>query len=341
MQLMLHKENKMSKNRFACAITDNNVTVCFSGQTHIVPRTEALADRLIKAIKEGRTDDIPNLITETKRKIVAYGKGDFTIQDGLIMVNGQPVHEVLGRKILKFQSEGLPHKPLVRFAENLQKNPSFRAVNELFTFLEKNDHPITEDGKFIAYKKVRKDYKDIYSGRFDNHPGETPNMPRNQVNEDSSQTCSEGLHVANWDYAYNHYGSRDDIMLEVEVNPADVVSIPIDYNNAKMRVCEYKVLCVVDKEHSSDDRLRTSSCPDYVFHNAPEEEEELCCQAGFCACAEDCGCDCDDDVCSRCEFDMENTCDHCGCETDIGFDLCLDCEGKEDDSAYPFEDELG
>lgn len=311
----------MSK-RFSYAITDNNVTVRYDGQTHIVPRSDALAKKLIQALREGRENDIPNLVSASKR-IETYGQGKFKVVDGRIMVNGQAVPEFLSRKIIKFQAEGLPYLPLVRFAENLQKNPSYRAVNELFQFLEKNDHPITEDGCFIAYKKVREDFRDVHSGKFDNSPGKVVEMPRNEVNEDATQTCSAGLHVANYSYAQSFYSGGK--MLEVEVNPADVVSIPIDYNQAKMRTCKYKVIGVVNKEHSADESLRvrndpTSSCCNHEDCCEEEEEEE---DDGF------------------------HECENCGEECEEGYELCQDCEDEADEEEeedeedeYPWEDEI-
>lgn len=258
-------------------ITDQNVTVNYLGQTHIVPRTDGLADKLILALKEKRNDDIPDIVDAASR-IKKFSKGTFVVQDGEILVNGVPAPAALGKKILKFSNEGLPYEPLVKFAEKLQLNPSFRAVNELFSFLEKNDHPITEEGNFIAYKRVRGDFKDIYTGTMDNSVGTYVEMPRNRVNEDPTQTCSHGLHVANWDYAHNHYGTQGpdttDKMLEVEVNPADVVAVPIDYNNSKMRVCAYTVLDEIDSEHSSDTQLRYTKSAPVVDNYIDEESEE-------------------------------------------------------------------
>lgn len=305
--------------KIAWAIGDNNITVRYDNQTHIVARSDELADQLIQALREDRFGEIPDLVSAARR-IEKFGKGDFQVKDGQVIVNGIPVHDGLSRKILQFQKEQLPHKPLVRFAENLQKNPSYRAVTELFQFLEKNDHPITEEGNFIAYKRVRGNFTDIHSGKFDNSVGQVLEMPRNQVNEDSSQTCSYGLHVANWDYAHNHFASHDsatDIMLEVEVSPADVVSIPTDYNQSKMRVCRYKVLGVVDHEHSSDTRLRYTNAPCSDQHECDEDEEE----------------------------DYEY-CDTCGEEVFDGANLCPECEfdeeheeEEEDEDSYPYEDE--
>lgn len=239
-------------------VTDQAVTVNYNGQTHTVQRTDNLAARLIEALKNEDYEKVPELVSAAKR-IEKFSSGQFTVQDGEIYVRGVKAPTALGRKILAFSNDGLPCGPLVRFAEKLQLNPSYRAVNELFQFLEKNDHPLTEEGNFIAYKRVRGDFTDIHSGTFDNSPGANPTLPRNQVNEDPTQTCSYGLHVANWDYAHNQFRSHDpatDKMVEVEVNPADVVAVPVDYNQSKMRVCAYKVLGEIDQEHSSATQLR-------------------------------------------------------------------------------------
>jgi len=285
----------MSK-KVAWAITDQNVTVCYDGETHIVKRTDKLGEQLITALKAKDMDSIPDLVSAAKR-IESFSKGNFVVKDGEIYVNGIVAPTVLGNKIVRFSEEGLPFEPLVKFAESLQKNPSFRAVNELFQFLEKNDHPITENGSFIAYKKVRADFMDVHSGTFDNSVGNVVEMPRNQVNEDATQTCSNGLHVANYNYATNFYGGG--VMLEVEVNPADVVSVPVDYNNAKMRVCKYKVLGVVTQEHDANLQYKNVSNPNWDDADELDEEEN--------------------------EED-DDGCEECGGYVEYGFDLCEDCE---------------
>lgn len=277
-------------------ITDLNITVNYDGQTHIVSRKDGLADRLIKAIKEKNLEEIPLLVSAAKR-IETFSKGKFIVKDGEILVNGIKAPIALGNKILKFSEQGLPYEPLINFAAKLQDNPSHRAVNELFQFLEKNDHPITESGNFIAYKRVRGNFKDIHSGTFDNSVGKVVKMARNQVDEDPNRTCSNGLHVANWDYAYSNFYSESpqtDIMLEVEVNPAHVVAVPTDYNQSKMRVCEYKVLGVVDQQHSSDMQIRKV---DTVDSDIDDSDDERCCS--------ECGdyLEGDSDYCADCEQD--------------------------------------
>jgi len=320
-------------NKVNWLITDHNITVNYDGQTHIVPRTDGLATRLITAIKAQDWKKIPDLVSAAKR-IEKFSKGTFQVRDGQIFVNGVQAPSALGQKIMRFSNDGLPYQPLVKFAEKLQQNPSFRAVNELFTFLEKNDHPITETGNFIAYKRVKADFKDIHSGTFDNSPGQEPEVPRNQVDEDATRTCSNGLHVANWNYAHTQFASYNpatDIMLEVEVSPSDVVAVPVDYNNSKMRVCKYKVLNVIDKEHSSEVALRVTNTQYNIDDDLDGDDEEEDTDRG---CCQECGddldtCCTDDELCCGCD-----SCDTCGER-----DCCGECDDEEDDD-YPFEDEL-
>lgn len=284
--------------------TDQNITVNYTKdgkwETHTLPLTDSLAPKLVDALKARDYDKIPTLVSKAKQIEIA-SKGRFVVRGGLIYVDDVAAPPALGKKILQFSDEGLPYEPLVAFAKNLQANPSFRSVNQLFSFLEKNDHPITDDGCFIAYKKVRSDFKDCHTGTFDNSPGQTVSMPRNQVNEDPEQTCSNGLHVANYSYAKDFYGGG--VMLEIKVNPAHVVAVPTDYNESKMRVCEYHVLGVVDAEVGG--ALRVTNPTTCCDHEEACDEDE----------------DCDED-CSQCEEEEE--------EEDYLYE----------EDKYPFEDEL-
>jgi len=279
-------------------ITGSSITLNYNGETHSVVKDNPAYDKVKLAIKEGRLDEIPDLVDAAKRVSKATG-GLFTIKDGLVYVDDTEVPTQLGQKILDFEQEGLPFEPLVNFARKLNKNPSYRSVKQLFTFLEANSIPITATGNFIAYKKVRPDFKDIYSGKFDNSPGKTVSMPRNQVNEDPSQTCQAGLHVAAFPYANNSYGSSTDTILEVEVDPSNVVAVPIDYNSQKMRVCEYLVKGVVknpttDKHLVGEQTYKSQACD----HYSDEEMEP---------------------------FEEECVCSECHCEYDLGDSFCKDC----------------
>lgn len=170
--------------------------------------------------------------------------GYVEIKERRVLYNGKPMSNALTERMLRMRADGFDIKPLANFMDNLQRNTSNTAVEELYKFLETNDLPITPDGCFVGYKGVREDFMDAYSGKYLNKPGMHVSMPRNQVNDDSSQGCSHGLHVG----AYSYFGGFGYArMLAVKVNPADVVSVPDAYAWSKMRVCAYTVLHEIEK----------------------------------------------------------------------------------------------
>lgn len=268
-------------------ISDNTITVFHNGKAAMVDRTNAYADQLIDALKNKKHDEIPTLISAAER-IKKFSDGKFTVEDGKIFVEGVEAAPALGQRIKDFSDKGLPYQPLIEFHKNLQKNPSKRARNDLYSFLEKNNHPITENGCFIAYKKVRSDFKDVHTGTMDNSVGKIVSMPRTQVDEDPNRTCSAGLHISNASYCKQFYAGG--VMLELEVNPCNVVAIPTDYNQSKIRVSEYKVLSVIEQEHQDISLRKTDE--KYLDH---EDDENLF------------------------------YCDECGIEIDEDADMCDDC----------------
>lgn len=293
----------MTNTKVAWLSTGTSLVVNYNGETHTILKEDSGYEKVLLAIKENRLDEIPDLISLAKR-VETYSNGFFKVENNKVLVDEEEVPELLGNRIVEFERGGLPFEPLVKFARNLNKNPSYRSVQQLYRFLEANKHPITDEGNFIAYKKVRPDFKDIYSGTFDNSPGNVVEMPRNQVNEDPEQSCSSGLHVATFEYACNSYGSSSDTILEVEVNPADVCAVPFDYSNQKMRVSKYKVLGVVanprietyvDTSHYGEDPDRRS---DDTWGN-DEEDIPQCYE---------CGTELDDDseeLCEDCQMELE------------------------------------
>ena len=150
--------------------------------------------------------------------------------------------------ILEYSEKGMDTTKLLNFLGNLVQNPSQDSVNELFEFLEKNNMPLTDDGHFLAYKKVNIDYKDCHTGKIDNSIGQLVQMPREKVNSDRNVTCSYGLHFCSKEYLKSFNG--DHIMV-LKINPRDVVSIPVDYNNSKGRCCRYEVIAELENENKS------------------------------------------------------------------------------------------
>lgn len=221
-------------------IQGNNVVVVIGNKSHTISKTHITYNKVVEAIKAGDWDTVKDII-EPKKVVLNYGKGNVSVQGETLFWKGEPLNSGLAIRMIQMLQEGFPIEPMVNFMENLFQNPSKRAVTELYGFLEKNNLPITPDGHFLAYKKVRNNYLDIHSGTMLNAPGQVLEMERNAVDDDKDRTCSTGLHFCGMSYL-PHFGGSDSRTVIVKINPRDVVSIPSDYNDAKGRACRYEVI---------------------------------------------------------------------------------------------------
>ena len=136
------------------------------------------------------------------------------------------------------------NKTIINFVNLLMQNPDKDVIRQIYPFLMHNDIKICNNGYLLTYKSIRKDFTDHYTGTHDNSVGKYVKMDRDKVDSNPNKTCSHGLHVGSLSYIDQIYSNN--IIVSCIVNPMNVVSIPTDYNGAKMRVCEYKV-CAVHK----------------------------------------------------------------------------------------------
>lgn len=251
-----------------CIVTDNSVSLMVDGDMKVVTDSHINYSDIRSAIAVEDFDRAVKLL-DLARGITEYGQGAVEVRDGQVYYNGQAVHNTLTVRIIRMKNEGFNVGPMLRFLENLLDNPSHRAVNELYGFMEASNLPITEDGHFLAYKMVTKDFKDMRTGTFDNSPGSIVEMPRNAVDEDKDRTCSSGLHFCSRGYL-GRYGGE--LVVILKINPRDVVAIPSDYHNAKGRACRYEVLReaeIAANSTSSSDEYTTS----VVSTTDPEEDD--------------------------------------------------------------------
>lgn len=224
--------------------TMQGMSVVVKGRPYHVSPTDRQYAPLVDAVKRGASDDdIYEIINAVARKVEEAARltPNMVYNGGVIKYNGMPMHGYAVDKLVNLIHTGQESRPLAMFLDRLQKNPSSQTVDDLYEFLEYGKIPITERGTFLAYKAVRGDWKDIHSGKFDNSIGQTLSMPRNKVDDRREVTCSHGFHVCSFEYL-PHFSHADGHVVVCEVDPADVVSIPADYNNTKMRVTGYTVI---------------------------------------------------------------------------------------------------
>ena len=279
------------------------ITIFIDGEQHTI---RANASNFEKAKSFFIASDWDSLLFEMNPSLrfkSLYAKYEAVeVKDGQVFVNGDSIHEVDARRILGFMSEGADCVPIFKFITRLQNNPSKRAVDELYKFLEHKNLPLTDSGTFLAYKAVRDDFTDKHTGKFFNGVGEVLEMPRNKVDDNKEVGCSYGFHAGTLEYASNFAGGNDRLVL-VEIDPADVVSIPTDCEFQKLRTCRYKVVAEYERplvEHVYESRFSTEHDDD--VDNEWDDDNPTCCECGEesygncegCDCCEGC-CDCSDD----------------------------------------------
>ena len=229
-------------NKFNYILGGDSITVFVNGNSYTINKQAPTYKMVLDAVKSKNYKalvDAVNIRQGIANKVSAKAKGRVSINGNIITYDGIEVTGLISSRIFEVLSAGLGVDPMVRFLENLMENPSRRAVLELFGFIDACRLPITEDGHFLAYKRVRDDYHDVHSGTMDNSVGKILEMPRNAVDEDKDRTCSAGLHFCSYDYLKSFGGSR---IMVLKINPRDVVAIPSDYNNSKGRTCRYEVV---------------------------------------------------------------------------------------------------
>ena len=239
-------------------LTQESLTVVFNGKAHTMNNEHPSFMEAQKVLKEQDWERLEKLF-DVESAVQDYLDEDanISVANGGVFFKDEQVHNHVVDRILDFMRRGLPYKPLLRFLEKLMANPSRRATDELYRFLEHKSMPLTPDGCFLAYKGVRHDFTDHYSGKFSNAVGQVLEMRRNGVCDNADLGCSSGFHAGSYEYAkgYCHGGGH---LMIVKIDPSDVVSVPHDCDCQKLRTCKYEVVSLHETiETPLDDGLNS------------------------------------------------------------------------------------
>lgn len=251
-------------------LTDRSLTIVLNDEPKTITSENPVWNDAITAIREGRFDDLTEILDKSKA-IARFSHGKIEVRDGLVTYAGEEIHNIVVDRILNFIKNGLPYEPLVKFLDKLMQNPSRRAVNELYKFLEHKKMPLTPDGDFLAYKSVRADFTDWYSGQHDFSIGQVREMARNQVCDNADVGCSAGYHAGSEEYAKSFNGGGN--LVIVKINPADVVSVPTDCECQKLRASRLEVVALYRK--ALDKELYDKVYDNYIHPYRPEAQEAM------------------------------------------------------------------
>lgn len=227
--------------------TPQSLVLQFPGRVMRLDVDSPAAVTALSLLRDQADDQTILEVVDPLISIRKHTSGMFNVNDsGEVFVGSDRLPDVLAGRLVDFADEGLldQAQSLVNFWNNCCQNPDPRARTDLYGFLEHNGIPVTKDGCFIAYRGCTRNYAgdlvDVHTGSFCNNVGSVVQMPREECDSNPERTCSSGLHVAAFEYA-NGWGQ---VLLEVKVNPSDVVAIPVDYNGQKMRTCRFEVVAI-------------------------------------------------------------------------------------------------
>jgi hypothetical protein len=252
------------------------ISVISNGAPHTIYSNDARFAKLKTAIKEKNWDSVPQIVS-LPRAIALFSSGNIQVFEGQVVYKDRPVHNSITERILEFIREGFPFEPLVRFMDKLMDNPSERSREQLHNYLLRYFLPIGDSGCFYAVKAVQKDtFLDLYSKTICNKPGANPKMDRSDCNQDDEVGCAKSFHAGNYEYVKS-YGSPEDEVVLVEIEPQNVVACPKDCSYQKLRVCEYKVVGHIGKVKdlegfNSNYAPKNEIAGEIITKNKPESE---------------------------------------------------------------------
>jgi len=210
-------------------------------------------------------------ISETIDKYFDNLSERVAVKNGRLYFDGDEVDNGLTKQVLRFLDEGVDNwLPLVNFFEKVQTNTNEHSREQLYGFVERNEISITPDGDVVFYKGVNKgtdeggndvytalnsghgivDGEELFDSYLPQYIGSTVEIPRKEVKHDPHAACHVGLHAATFDFARSFVNYSDNsAVLEVHVNPRDVVSVP--HHADKIRCCRYVVIGEAEQSHTS------------------------------------------------------------------------------------------
>ncbi len=245
------------------------ITIINDERIEIIKQDHINFDKIKQTLESGNysVDSIFDMceVSKTITKKFKPLTEKISINNGKIYIDNDEVDNTLTREIIRFVflDDSSAVNSLVHFMDKLYENIVPSARIGLYDWMKANGLlTITDEGNFIAYKGVTDVYsldgtlqssqagKGIVNGVFierghlDNTPGNMVEFPRSEIDTSRDELCSIGLHVGTFEYANSFYPH----VVACEVDPRDVVTIPRDYEGAKIRVCRYKVLAEVTEK---------------------------------------------------------------------------------------------
>lgn len=237
-------------------LNDGLVTFFHNGKCFSSSKANPMFNTIVEHLKSGNVQKASELVNIANAIDVA-SQGIIKNDGGVLKYNGQNLNETAEEWLVRNMDKGMAAiQPIVNFLARVKTNVHPESVEGLWRFVKECGLVVTDEGKFIAYKYTDDDFMDSHSRTMKYTLGSTVEMPRDKVEFNPSVTCAPGIHAGSMSYIGNK-----STLLELVIDPIDVVSVPFDYKSGKIRCCRVKVHKVLKNK--------------WVNINPPTKQEEF------------------------------------------------------------------
>ena len=282
---------------------NEEIVVVVSGKHRSVLSTDPKYKALKNAIKTNASEaEVEEILFDNKvvvpvepeivmlHGIVNFDNGvasELVFNNGKLFLRTTEIDESLSNELTSLCVSDMPKDGMINFIYRLYdsvRSPGGKRVNarvrkELLAFIKRNSIVVDSAGDIISYKAVRPDYFDKHTGKtFKNAPGTRVWMDFGDVDDNANIGCSKGLHCGSLDYVAS-FGHGNDRIVIVRVDPADVVSVPLDCDCQKLRCCAYTVIGDYEGElrrkvYEATDDASSMYDEDYDYYGYNDEDDD-------------------------------------------------------------------
>jgi len=218
---------------------------------------------ICRALQSGNDKDVITLLDAKAAIAKPFEKLSAVVEvketlvgDPDIYVDGLKISPRVADLILKCKQRGIPFQALKKFWAKVQKNPLLVGKESMLDFITKNNVPLLPNGNFLAYKGVNStaapdEFTSVHDASFIYKLGTIATLPLSECTSDVNNACGAGLHVG----GFKHASGYGNVMLDCEVDPSDVVSVPV-HEHCKLRACKVLPMRVnKDRTHYTQDYI--------------------------------------------------------------------------------------
>lgn len=213
-------------------LTDGVISFYHNGVSHQTSKSNPMFDKVVASLKSGDIKTAVNLCNIASA-IEKMSDGLIKNNKGTLQYSGENIHESASEWIMRNLSRGnAAVQPIINFLGRVKANDKPESVEGLWRFIRECGLVITSEGKFICQKYTDDDFMDCHSRTIHYSLGKTIEMKREDVEFDPNKRCGRGIHGASENFVRGH-----STIIELMIDPIDVISVPYDSSSQKLRCC--------------------------------------------------------------------------------------------------------